>query len=122
MKCKECEDYAECHKKNNLTKKRHHCAKATADAPKCEHIIGMLYDYEETRLVNLDDLKEEINRRERLNEDELLKGLGVEIRAYSLADYADRRKRTNLFHFDYCPDCGAKIDWAAIRRMSNERA
>ena len=34
---------------------------------------------------------------------------------YTLADFCDKRKRTPLHHFNYCPMCGKEIDWKALR-------
>ena len=34
---------------------------------------------------------------------------------YLLSDYFDRRKSTNLNHFNYCPYCGEKIDWKQLK-------
>lgn len=34
---------------------------------------------------------------------------------YTLKDYADRRKSTNLTRFEFCPYCGKKIDWKKIK-------
>ena len=37
---------------------------------------------------------------------------------YTLKDYSDRRKSTNITRFDYCPYCGEKIDWNKIHKIS----
>lgn len=34
---------------------------------------------------------------------------------YTMNDYLDKRKSTNLRRFEYCPDCGKKIDWKKMR-------
>ena len=71
----------------------------------CEHIIGVLNDYEDTRLVTVEGLKDDIKTRERIYK-----------YFYTLSDYADKRKSTNLSRFDYCPLCGSKVDWKAIKK------
>ena len=65
-----------------------------------ECVIGIINDYECTREVTISALKEHI---------EWHNGY------YKLADYADRRKSTDLTRFTYCPYCGKKIDWKKIR-------
>lgn len=39
---------------------------------------------------------------------------------YTLQDYADKRKSTNLIRFDFCPYCGRKIDWKKIKNEEVE--
>ena len=39
---------------------------------------------------------------------------------WMLKDYADGRKSTNLRRFKFCPECGEKIDWKAIRKGEND--
>lgn len=36
---------------------------------------------------------------------------------WTMKDYADRRKSTNLTHFSFCPTCGKKIDWKKVREQ-----
>ena len=36
---------------------------------------------------------------------------------YTMKDYADLRKNTGLQHFRFCPECGACIDWGALRKL-----
>lgn len=58
-----------------------------------ECLIGVYYDYEDTKLVTFDDLVREVRESERFN-----------ISAYSLKEYLDKRKNTNLHRFLYCPE------------------
>ena len=80
-------------------------------------IIGEINDWENTRLVNVASLVEQI--KENLKHERFR----VEIcrceprQVYTLKQYGDRRYKTNLIRFDYCPMCGEKIDWVAIRDM-----
>jgi len=39
---------------------------------------------------------------------------------YKLPDYFDKRKSVNLRRFEYCPDCGKRIDWEGIKREYKE--
>ena len=84
---------------------------------KCECYIGIKYDYEDTRLVTLKQLKDEIewlqSRKESFAE------YGINNKIYTLADYCDKRKSTDLTRFNYCPLCGKKIDWKATKGGAN---
>ena len=42
------------------------------------------------------------------------------IKEYTLKDYCDKRKSTNLTRFEYCPYCGSKIDWKKIKNREVE--
>lgn len=89
---------------------------------KCEHLIGIRHDYENTDAVTFAELKKHIASEKRLAElkkdDEWWQSL---LCKYTLEDYCDRRKTTNLFRFNYCPNCGEKINWKEMRSNSNER-
>ena len=83
-------------------------------------VIGLLHDYDATYLVSLDGLKEHIQENiqhnEWLNKDPVFKDCEeLKSKVWSLSDYADKRKSTNLTRFDFCPECGKKIDWKAIK-------
>lgn len=84
-------------------------------------VIGLLHDYDSTNLVSLDGLKEHIQSNRQQNEwidkDPVLKDCEeLKSKIYSLKDYADKRKATDLTRFDFCPECGQKIGWEAIKR------
>lgn len=76
----------------------------------CEHVIGMIYAYEDTGLATLKILKEHIEDQERH-----YKNFWKSSKPHTLSDYADRRKTTDLTRFNHCPNCGEKIDWKAIK-------
>lgn len=76
---------------------------------KHECLIGAYYDYEDTKLVTFDDLVREVRKSERF-------GTSV----YSLKDYLDKRKNTNLRRFLYCPECGEKIYWNELKEQKYE--
>lgn len=83
-----------------------------------EHIIGLLNDYENTELITLNGLKKHINQMYHFvlwvkgNKYNDLR----QREAYTLKDYCDGRKSTDLTRFEYCPICGEKIDWGKIKR------
>lgn len=86
-----------------------------------ECIIGVIYDYEDTRLVTLTELKEIITIRQefkkRHQHEENWRAITNDFcDAYTLSDYCDKRKSTDLRQFKYCADCGKKIDWKEIKR------
>ena len=87
-----------------------------------ECFIGIYYTDDASDMVTLSALKNYIKARIEYNV--YLKDLGIAScwlykKEWSLRDYADKRKSTNLSRFDYCPMCGKKIDWAVIRRSNN---
>ena len=90
---------------------------------KCECCIGIINDYDNTSMVTLDGLKNHIKDRLELKQaferDVLFKDYNHGIKGWTLADYCDRRKSTNLTRFNYCPLCGKKIDWKAIKDGAN---
>lgn len=92
-----------------------------------ECVIGLYHHYESSELVSLSELEEQITDRimhnVMLDADPLLKECEyLRNEEWTLADYGDRRKKTNLTRFDYCPECGKAIDWKEIRRMQDGQA
>lgn len=79
-----------------------------------ECVIGVLYDYDNSRLVTMDDLITECASQAKMNE--YAEALGLKLKQYTLNDYTDLRKSTNLKRFRFCPDCGAPIEWGDIMR------
>ena len=67
----------------------------------CECYIGMLFDYENTDLITREEFEDSI-KSERFS-------------AYTREQYCDMDFDTNLVNFDFCPKCGKKIDWNAIK-------
>ena len=90
---------------------------------KCECCIGIINDYDNTSMVTLYDLKYHIKKRLELKQafekDALFKDYNHGIKGWDLADYCDKRKSTDLTRFNYCPLCGKKIDWKAIKGGAN---
>lgn len=77
---------------------------------KCEHIIGFKYDYENSDIITLDELKMHIEANRYDYEQFYI------LKYYTLSDYCDKRKSTDITRFNYCPICGKKVDWKAIKR------
>ncbi len=78
--------------------------------------IGLRHDCENTDIVTLEELKQHIESEKRLaeqNEDsEFWQSICSK---YTLDDYCDMRKGTDLTRFRYCPMCGKKIEWKQIK-------
>lgn len=81
----------------------------------CDHCIGLLWDQEYGRLVTLQVLKEHMKDIESLNRYLSLTGASA-LPIYTLCEYADFRRATDLSRFSYCPYCGEKINWKEIAR------
>ena len=81
----------------------------------CDHCIGLLWDQEYGQFVTLQELKEHIKDVKALNR-QLVSAGGRALTAYSLREYADFRRSTDLARFKYCPECGDKINWKEIAR------
>lgn len=84
--------------------------------------IGMLYRYSgyTTELVTAADLIAHIKEKEDFNESVVRDGFekicpDLIQKVFTLQNYGDRRKSTDLYRFDYCPECGKKINWKEIR-------
>lgn len=87
----------------------------------CECVIGLYYRQGGSSLVSLSDLKWHIQDAKEFNAECKRFGMSdIVKKEYTLRDYADKRKSTNLTRFNFCPMCGKEIDWAAIRRIDNE--
>lgn len=84
-----------------------------------ECVIGLMYYGEQ---VTISDLKSEISERRdwnrRLRENDIAPDY-IYKKEWTLKDYADKRKSTDLTRFNFCPECGKPIDWKAIRRMAD---
>lgn len=85
------------------------------------HQCAIGYYYEDDKgLVTLDELKDIIKERKEDNISIKKSGFNdvewMYKKEYTLSDYADRRKATGFFKFDYCPFCGKKINWKKIKQ------
>ena len=88
-----------------------------------ECVIGILYDYDNTGLITLDDLKKHIEKKREFNDIDSIEwveryyshGCPLREKVWELKDYCDRRKSTDITRFDYCPLCGKKIEWKKIK-------
>lgn len=92
-----------------------------------ECVIGMYYDYNNAKLVTVNELLEEIH--DDLSSYNYISVLfntyGITNKKikppYTLKDYCDKRKSTNLTRFEFCPYCGKKIDWKKIKEENNTK-
>jgi hypothetical protein len=89
-----------------------------------ECFVGIINDYENTEMVTLEELKHHIRDTseliEALKKNVLFKDSIYGARAWTLVDYCDKRKSTDLIRFEHCPTCGKKIDWKAIKMSSTK--
>ena len=87
---------------------------------KCECCIGIINDYDNTGVTTLYGLKchikDQLELKQTFEKDVLFKDYNHGIKGWTLADYCDKRKSTDLTRFNYCPLCGKKIDWKAIKK------
>ena len=60
-------------------------------------------------------IKENLELKQAFETDPLYVGYNHGIKWWTLADYCDKRKNTDLTRFEYCPMCGRKIDWKSIK-------
>lgn len=89
-------------------------------------LIGIYHQSDCSELVTLEELQLNILETRQYNymlqHDPFLSGAtGLYKKEYTLRDYADKRKSTNLYRFDFCPSCGKPIDWKAIRRLTDDK-
>lgn len=85
-----------------------------------ECVIGVLYDYDNTRVITFDELKEEVEAG--ITKYEYAKQYMAEPPLPKLlSEYLDRRKSTGLERFAYCPYCGKKIDWKGLRGNADSK-
>ena len=69
--------------------------------------------------MTLDELKHHIEDQKEFNrslqDDPLLRDCKeLYAKVFTLKQYADRRRSTDLTRFSFCPDCGKRIDWKII--------
>ena len=79
-------------------------------------VIGLLHKVDYDELVTLKELQKHMAVVIKVNE--WCKSDGLDIlcsKEWSLKDYCDKRKATDLTRFDYCPYCGKKIEWKKIK-------
>lgn len=81
-----------------------------------ECIIGLLYRTDNAVLCTLQDLEQHVEDRKEMNE--FIRKCCPDIirKDWSMKDYFDRRKSTDLTRFSFCPVCGKKIDWNGLRK------
>lgn len=86
----------------------------------CNHILGLLRHTDYCELVDFERLAQHIRHRIEWNEmlrhdpnfAELMYFAKPE---FTMCDYADWRRSTNLTRFKHCPMCGSRIDWKSLK-------
>lgn len=64
-------------------------------------IIGVFYYTDDCEFVTVDDL---------------LRLIAMGGTTYTMADYTDRRKSTNITRFNFDPFTGEKVEWGRMRK------
>ena len=83
-------------------------------------VIGVLSHTDYTKLCTVTDLKnhiaENIEFNNMLDDDPIFRECKrLRRKVWTLKEYADGRRHTDLHRFNYCPECGKRIDWAALK-------
>lgn len=65
---------------------------------KCNHQICVWHDFENSSILTLQELQDKATD-------------GCDIGDWTIEDYINVHKDTNITRFSYCPQCGEKIDW-----------
>ena len=86
-------------------------------------IIGLYHHCDYSELITLNELKLRILETAQYNfmvknDPVCYKVKELYKKEWSLKDYADRRKSTNLYRFDFCPICGRQINWKEIKNLN----
>lgn len=84
----------------------------------CEHIIGILHNYEDTDLFTFAELKEKSSENIRFSK--IYPEFFENDKIYTMSDYCDKRKSTDLERFNFCPLCGEKIDWKGMKEKEGD--
>lgn len=84
-----------------------------------ECIIGLWHNYESSDLMSYEGLLRRLADEKESYEFAMTMGYPyTEISKpwkWSLHDYLDKRKSVNMTRFNFCPICGKKVDWKAMR-------
>ena len=79
------------------------------------HFIGLFYDWEETYMVTLKQLKGKVEDIKKRNDFLRKNNISEYLDEYeNLEDFLDNRKSTSFKRFSYCPVCGEKINYRKI--------
>lgn len=80
-----------------------------------ECYIGMLYTCDDRDWVTEQDVLDHIEQQTKFNEYCGNMALPLRRPVWSMEEYADWRRSTDLKRFKFCPECGNKIDWKKIK-------
>lgn len=83
-------------------------------------IIGMLNDYDNTRLITMSDLLKHVDDNLAYKKTCEKYGMDNNIKVYLLDNYLDKRQNTDLLRFNYCPECGKQIDWKELKETNRK--
>ena len=89
-----------------------------------DHTIGILCSIDDKRLVTFSDLVEYIKDCIVYNGyvDKYYPSFyTVHKKVYTISDYANHMKITDLERFTYCPFCGEKIDWDKLKEKEDAK-
>ena len=87
----------------------------------CNHVIGLWNDFDNTDTITLNGLKRKVKEQEEIYEHFRDNGVIGEYYMerfkpkWTLNDYFDKRKMTNLERFNFCPICGHEINWKGMK-------
>lgn len=84
----------------------------------CEHIVGILHNYEDTDLFTFAKLKEKSSENIRFSK--IYPEFFENDKIYTMSDYCDKRESTDLERFNFCPLCGEKIDWKGMKEKEGD--
>lgn len=84
-----------------------------------ECTIGVIYCSDDIHLSTLSSLKGHVEELRRFNIISDSLNYPIHRKEYTLKDYGDLRKSTDLVRFGFCPYCGKKIDWKYIRKLES---
>lgn len=73
----------------------------TKQDSECECYIGIYWNYDDSELMTREEFEKLLTK--------------THLHVYTREQYCDRDFYTSLEKFDFCPKCGKKIDWDAIR-------
>ena len=83
-------------------------------------IIGLLHFKNNSELCTVEGLNRHIadgiEFNALLDNDPVLRERAyMRYKIWTLQEYADKRRSTDLRRFEYCPDCGKRIDLATLK-------
>lgn len=84
-----------------------------------ECYIGILHVCDNSEMATVQDVKEHIEEGNRFNVYAESMDLPIRRPVWSMKEYADWRRSTDLKRFKFCPECGKPIDWRKIKEADD---